>query len=128
MAPVELEIGCGNGEYLAQRAGEVPEHDFVGIELLWGRVKKTLRKLALAERDNARLLYGEASAILNYLVPQRSLDLGRIGSFDRKDVELLPGRYTLVGQRAGFRDVRREIILVPGRDAPTVVIRCEEPI
>jgi hypothetical protein len=33
-----------------------------------------------------------------------------------------------VGQRAGFRDVRREIILVPGRDAPTVVIRCEEPI
>jgi hypothetical protein len=54
--------------------------------------------------------------------------VGRIGSFDRKDVELLPGRYTLVGQRAGFRDVRREIILVPGRDAPTVVIRCEEPI
>jgi hypothetical protein len=33
-----------------------------------------------------------------------------------------------VGQRAGFRDVRREINLVPGRDAPTVVIRCEEPI
>jgi tRNA (guanine-N7-)-methyltransferase len=73
VAPVELEIGCGNGEYLAQRAGEIPEHDFVGIELLWGRVKKTLRKLALAERDNAKLLYGEASTILNYLVPERSL-------------------------------------------------------
>ena len=54
--------------------------------------------------------------------------VGRLGSFDRKDVELLPGRYTVVGQRAGFRDVRREITLVPGREAPTVVIRCEEPI
>jgi tetratricopeptide (TPR) repeat protein len=54
--------------------------------------------------------------------------IGRLGSFDRKDVELLPGRYTVVGQRAGFRDVRREITLVPGHEAPTVVIRCEEPI
>jgi tetratricopeptide (TPR) repeat protein len=54
--------------------------------------------------------------------------VGRLGSFDRKDVELLPGRYTVVGQRAGFRDVRREITLVPGGEAPTVVIRCEEPI
>ena len=54
--------------------------------------------------------------------------IGRLGAFDRKDVELLPGRYTVVGVRAGFRDVRREITLVPGREAPTLVIRCEEPI
>jgi tetratricopeptide (TPR) repeat protein len=54
--------------------------------------------------------------------------VGRLGSFERKDVELLPGRYTVVGQRAGYRDVRRDVILVPGHEAPTVVIRCEEPI
>jgi tetratricopeptide (TPR) repeat protein len=54
--------------------------------------------------------------------------VGRLGSFERKDVDLLPGRYTVVGVRPGFRDVRREINLVPGRDAPAVVIRCEEPI
>jgi tetratricopeptide (TPR) repeat protein len=53
---------------------------------------------------------------------------GRLGNFERKDVELLPGRYTVVGVRAGFRDVRRQIDVVPGREAPTVVIRCEEPI
>ena len=35
--------------------------------------------------------------------------VGRLGAFDRKDVELLPGRYTVVGMRAGFRDVRREL-------------------
>jgi tetratricopeptide (TPR) repeat protein len=54
--------------------------------------------------------------------------VGRLGSFERKDVELLPGRYTVVGVRAGFRDVRREVTLVPGREAPTIVVRCEEPI
>jgi len=54
--------------------------------------------------------------------------IGRLGSFERKDVDLLPGRYTVVGQRAGYRDVRREITLLPGSEAPTVVIRCEEPI
>jgi hypothetical protein len=54
--------------------------------------------------------------------------IGRLGSFERKDVELLPGRYTVVGVRAGYRDVRREITVTPGREAPTVVIRCEEPI
>ena len=54
--------------------------------------------------------------------------VGRLGSFERKDVDLLPGRYTVVGVRPGFRDVRREINLLPGRDAPAVTIRCEEPI
>jgi tetratricopeptide (TPR) repeat protein len=54
--------------------------------------------------------------------------VGRLGSFERKDVDLLPGRYTVVGVRPGYRDVRREITLLPGRDAPAVAIRCEEPI
>lgn len=54
--------------------------------------------------------------------------VGRLGIFDRKDMELLPGRYTVVGTRAGFRDVRREITVLPGREAPVLVIRCEEQI
>jgi tetratricopeptide (TPR) repeat protein len=54
--------------------------------------------------------------------------VGRLGTFERKEVDLLPGRYTMVGHRPGFRDVRREISVLPGREAPTVSIRCEEPI
>jgi hypothetical protein len=54
--------------------------------------------------------------------------VGRIGTFERKEIELLPGRYTVVGMRAGYRDVRREFTLLPGREAPTLAIRCEEPI
>jgi len=54
--------------------------------------------------------------------------VGRLGTFDHKDMELLPGRYTVVGVRAGYRDVRRELEVQPGRGVPTLDIRCEEPI
>jgi hypothetical protein len=54
--------------------------------------------------------------------------IGRLGMFDRKDMELLPGRYTIVGTRSGFRDVRREVTVLPGQTPPPLAIRCEEPI
>ena len=54
--------------------------------------------------------------------------VGKLGAFDRKDMELLPGRYTVVGTRAGFRDVRRELTVLPGRETTALVIRCEEQI
>jgi len=54
--------------------------------------------------------------------------VGQYGAFDRRDVELLPGRYTVVGTRDGFRDVRREVLLLPGAAPSPVVVRCEEAI
>ena len=54
--------------------------------------------------------------------------VGQYGTFDRRDFELLPGRYTVVGTRTGFRDVRREVILVPGVQPSAVVVKCEESI
>lgn len=54
--------------------------------------------------------------------------VGRLGAFEHKDMDLLPGRYTVLGTRAGFRDVRREVTIVPGKQPPQVVIRCEEQI
>lgn len=54
--------------------------------------------------------------------------VGKLGVFERRDMELLPGRYTVVGTRSGFRDVRRELTVLPGRETPVLVIRCEEQI
>jgi hypothetical protein len=54
--------------------------------------------------------------------------VGQYGSFSTRDVELLPGRYTVVGTRTGYRDVRREVLLPPGTAPAAVVVRCEEPI
>ncbi len=54
--------------------------------------------------------------------------VGKLGTFERKDMELLPGRYTVIGTRTGFRDVRREFTIMPGREPPSLVVRCEEQI
>ena len=54
--------------------------------------------------------------------------VGKLGLFESRELELMPGRYTVVGTRQGYRDVRKEINLLPGAAPPVVTIRCEEPI
>jgi len=53
---------------------------------------------------------------------------GALGSFARQEVELKPGRYVVIGTRAGFRDVRREILVAPGQALQPVQVRCVDPI
>ncbi len=52
--------------------------------------------------------------------------VGQLGAFERRELNLRPGRYTIVGSRDGCRDVRKEIVLAPNM-AP-VAVRCEERI
>ena len=54
--------------------------------------------------------------------------VGRLGSFDRRQLELRPGTYTAVGTRAGYRDVRKRFTVRPGEHPAPVVVRCEERI
>jgi len=81
-----------------------------------------------------RALLAAAETPLRFVIASDKLTdvtiyrVGRLGAFDRRDMELLPGRYTVVGTRAGFRDVRREITIMPGKAPPELVIRCEEQI
>ena len=54
--------------------------------------------------------------------------VGRFGTFEEKAVELLPGRYVVRGERAGYRDVRLELQVGLGSATPSLVVRCEEKI
>jgi len=54
--------------------------------------------------------------------------VGRLGQFTSQQLELRPGTYTVVGSRAGYRDVRQTFTLKPGGQQPVLVIRCEEPV
>lgn len=54
--------------------------------------------------------------------------IGIFGSFTRKELDLKPGRYVIVGTREGFRDVRREINVVPSGPELIVDVRCTEVI
>lgn len=53
--------------------------------------------------------------------------VGSFGGFTRRDIELKPGRYTLIGSRDGYRDVRRDISVSPG-ETQTVSVSCYEPL
>jgi len=54
--------------------------------------------------------------------------VGSFGTFARREIELKPGKYTVVGTRPGFRDVRRDVTIAPGRDVQTISVSCVEPI
>ena len=54
--------------------------------------------------------------------------VARLGPFEQRELELLPGRYTVVGRRSGFRDVRRELVIAPGAPPPLLDVRCNEAI
>jgi len=54
--------------------------------------------------------------------------VGTFGSFSRRDIELKPGHYTVIGTRDGYRDVRRDITVSPGEQSQTVNVSCSEPI
>jgi tetratricopeptide (TPR) repeat protein len=54
--------------------------------------------------------------------------VGSFGSFARRDIELKPGRYTVIGTRDGYREVRRDITVSPDEQYLTVNVICSEAI
>ncbi len=80
------------------------------------------RQLELAVRPvPVTILSDNATEVTVYRV-------GRLGTFEQQEIRLKPGRYTVVGNRMGYRDVRQEFTIMPGQDAAPVTVRCEEPI
>lgn len=90
-------------------------------------------RLAQASRELERLVAAAESPVRlrlesDGLTQVAIYRVGQYGAFATREIELLPGRYTVVGTRNGYRDVRREVVLMPGAEATAVVVRCEEPI
>ncbi len=57
------------------------------------------------------------------------MNVGAFGSFrTRREVDpAKPGRYTVIGSREGYRDVRRDISVSPGQ-TQTISVSCYDPI
>ncbi|UCF92404.1 MAG: hypothetical protein JSW39_29750 [Desulfobacterales bacterium] len=54
--------------------------------------------------------------------------VGRLGRFTRRELQLRPGTYTIVGARNGYKDVRQQIVVTPGGPPLRVTIICAEKI
>lgn len=52
--------------------------------------------------------------------------LGSLGAFTRREITLKPGRYVVTGIRAGYRDVRREVLVTPTTEGVVIDVRCTE--
>ncbi len=71
--PVEVELGAGDGSFLAQWAGLNPATNFLGLERLLGRLRKIDRKSRRAGLMNVRVLRLEATYFTEYLLPRDSI-------------------------------------------------------
>jgi tetratricopeptide (TPR) repeat protein len=56
------------------------------------------------------------------------LRVGPVGTFERHSLSLIPGRYTAVGRRTGYRDVRVQFEVAPTEQLLEVVVQCIERI
>jgi tRNA (guanine-N7-)-methyltransferase len=70
--PLQVELGSGDGSFLAQYAALHPEWNFIGVERLLGRLRKIERKGQRAGLANMKGVRIEASYFLEYLLPKNS--------------------------------------------------------
>ena len=71
--PIELELGSGDGSFLARYAAQHPEINLIGVERLLGRLRKLDKKGIRAGCENLRLVRIEATYLLQYLIQPQSL-------------------------------------------------------
>ena len=71
--PLQLELGSGDGSFLSRYAQAHPEHNFIGVERLLGRLRKINKKGLRAGLTNLRLVRIEAAYLLEFLLPKKSV-------------------------------------------------------
>jgi tRNA (guanine-N7-)-methyltransferase len=75
VAPLEVDLGCGDGGFIAQLAVRFPERNFLGIEKLGGRVLRGCKKASRLGVRNVRFLRIESSYAIQYLLPPGSVEV-----------------------------------------------------
>lgn len=71
-APLEIDLGCGDGVFLVALAKKFPERNFLGIERMFGRVRSACGRAFRQAASNVRVLRMETSYAVEYLLPPGS--------------------------------------------------------
>jgi tRNA (guanine-N7-)-methyltransferase len=72
-APLQVDLGCGDGSFICTLAERMPDKNFLGIERLLGRIRAAARRAATL--GNVRLLRMESSYAVCYLLPAGSVEI-----------------------------------------------------
>ena len=70
---IEVDLGCGDGDFLIAMAQSYPERNFLGVERLLGRCRKVWKKSERAELNNVRVLRIDSNYALHWLIPSNSV-------------------------------------------------------
>jgi tRNA (guanine-N7-)-methyltransferase len=71
-APLQVDLGCGDGSFLCDLAQQFPDKNFLGIERLTKRVEKVRRKAQMI--DNLRVLGTDTLFAVRDLLPENSVE------------------------------------------------------
>ncbi|MBI3767208.1 MAG: tRNA (guanosine(46)-N7)-methyltransferase TrmB [Deltaproteobacteria bacterium] len=71
-APVEIEIGCGDGTFLLTRAAAAPRHNLLGIERAPRKARRVAARVARLGTPRVRTLQADATYVLA-IVPTASV-------------------------------------------------------
>lgn len=74
-APLEVDLGCGDGSLLAALAAQRPDRNFLGIEQMIGRVRSSCRRIDRLGLTNARIMRAEVATTVRLLLPRGSVDV-----------------------------------------------------
>lgn len=72
-APLEIDVGCGKGNFLAWAAKTRPGHNFLGIDRQLVRLRKVDSKLRRNGLTNVRLFRLESSYLITRLIPRSTV-------------------------------------------------------
>ncbi len=67
--PLEIEIGCGNGRFIAANAAKHPDVRYFGVERMMERVRKCSKKAQQGALDNLTIVRVEAGRFVRELLP-----------------------------------------------------------
>ena len=73
-APTILEIGFGMGDTTAHIARQMPEKNFIGVEVHTPGVGSLLKQIGEQDIQNLRLIQHDAFEVLNHMIADGSLD------------------------------------------------------
>ena len=71
--PVELEVGCGNGGFILEKAKRNPQINFLGVELCTNVVLTAMERILKENVPNVRFLNIPAEILFCYL-PEKSVE------------------------------------------------------
>ena len=72
--PITVDVGSGKARFILHRSAAEPTVNFLGIDRMLKRIRKTAKKATRADIQNLRLLRLDAYYAVTYLIPDRSVN------------------------------------------------------